>query len=99
MTMADHKDIFTADALAWAYLQTGRVADAKDAMTQALRTGTKDRVILYHAAEIERQLGNRHAARQLAAAALDGSPHFDLVAAPGAARLRATLLTQQVAQR
>ena len=38
-------DIFTLDALAWALFRSGRVAEAATAIEQALRTGTKDRVI------------------------------------------------------
>jgi len=42
-------DIFTQDALAWAYFKAGRVADAKRTIRLALRTGTRDRDILRHA--------------------------------------------------
>ena len=48
----ERNDIFTADALAWAYFQTGRVERAKTMMVLALRTGTRDRVIRAHAAVI-----------------------------------------------
>ena len=51
----DRNDIFTADALAWAYFQTGQHDKAKTMMALALRTGSRDRVIRAHAAEIERQ--------------------------------------------
>ena len=47
-------DIFTEDALAWAYFKVGRVADAKRTMAQALRTGSKDRDLRAHAAAISR---------------------------------------------
>jgi len=46
------RDIFTQDALAWAYFKAGRVADAKRAIRLALRTGTRDREILRHAEAI-----------------------------------------------
>ena len=49
---AERKDIFTADALAWAYYRSGRVAEASTVMAEALRTGTRDRIIRAHAAEI-----------------------------------------------
>jgi hypothetical protein len=42
-------DIFTMDTLAWAYFKNGRDADAKRAMEQALRTGTRDARIRCHA--------------------------------------------------
>ena len=53
----DRHDIFTADALAWAYFQTGRVADAQAKIKMALSTGSRDRLIREHAAAIERAAG------------------------------------------
>lgn len=52
----DRHDIFTEDALAWAYFKAGRVAEAKKAMKLALRTGSKDPDIRMHAAEIVRSV-------------------------------------------
>jgi tetratricopeptide (TPR) repeat protein len=46
---AERDDIFTADALAWAYYKAGRLAEARRAITRAVRTGTRDRVIRRHA--------------------------------------------------
>jgi tetratricopeptide (TPR) repeat protein len=81
-------DIFTQDALAWAYFKTGRIADARAASDRALRTGTRDRRILYHAAAIRRAEGDASKARELIQLALDGHPHFDPLIAPAAADLR-----------
>ncbi len=50
---AERHDIFTEDALAWSYFKAGRVADARRAMAQALRTGTRDAGIRAHAQAIE----------------------------------------------
>jgi len=50
---AERRDIFTEDALAWAYFKAGRLADARTAMAQALRTGTRDAGIRSHAQAIE----------------------------------------------
>lgn len=47
-------DIYTMDALAWAYFQAGRFGDAHAASIRALRTGTSDRRIRCHAAAIDR---------------------------------------------
>ena len=49
---ATRHDIFTADALAWAYFKTGRLDEARSASERALRTGTRDERILAHAAAI-----------------------------------------------
>jgi tetratricopeptide (TPR) repeat protein len=46
-------DIFTDDALAWAYYKAGRIEDAYAASERARRTGTRDEKILAHAAAIE----------------------------------------------
>jgi Flp pilus assembly protein TadD len=50
---ADRHDIFTEDALAWAYFNDGRVADARRAIARALRTGSRDREIRRHADAIQ----------------------------------------------
>jgi tetratricopeptide (TPR) repeat protein len=49
---SERHDIFTEDALAWAYFKAGRVADARGAIAQALRTGTRDADIRAHARAI-----------------------------------------------
>jgi tetratricopeptide (TPR) repeat protein len=51
--VAVRQDIFTEDALAWAYFKAGRIDEARQAIKRALRTGTKDRDILRHARAIE----------------------------------------------
>lgn len=63
-TFAVRKDIFTADALAWAYFKSGRLDDARTAMVHALSTGSRDREIRQHATAIDeavrtRRTGNR----------------------------------------
>ena len=54
---AERYDIFTEDALAWAYYKAGRIADARAAIAQALRTGTRDADIRAHARAIEAAAG------------------------------------------
>jgi tetratricopeptide (TPR) repeat protein len=49
---AERRDIFTEDALAWAYFKAGRIEEAKRAIALARRTGTKDPDILAHAEAI-----------------------------------------------
>ena len=43
------KDIFTCDALAWALFKNGHTDEAKKLIAEALRTGSKDTRINYHA--------------------------------------------------
>jgi tetratricopeptide (TPR) repeat protein len=49
---AVRQDIFTEDAVAWAYYKVGRLDEALAASTRALRTGTRDEQILSRAARI-----------------------------------------------
>ena len=70
------RDIFTMDVLASAYLKAGRLMEARTASDDALRTGTKDARILWHAAEIHAASGDRARARQL----LDRIPTIDGIA-------------------
>jgi tetratricopeptide (TPR) repeat protein len=50
--VAMRHDIFTEDALAWAYYKVGRFEDAYTASQRALRTGTHDEAMLARAARI-----------------------------------------------
>ena len=62
---ARRADIFTDDALAWAYYKAGRIAEAAAASRRALRTGSRDERILSHAAAIDAAAGQgRKAGRQ-----------------------------------
>ncbi len=54
---AERHDIFTEDALAWAYFKAGRVGDARAAITQALRTGSQEADIRAHARTIGHAAG------------------------------------------
>lgn len=95
----DRNDIFTADALAWAYFQQGELAEAAKFMTLALRTGSRDRLIRYHAAAIARARGDLDQARTYARQAVAGLPRFDPIAGPAATALAASLEAPQVARR
>jgi tetratricopeptide (TPR) repeat protein len=85
------QDIFTMDAVAWAAFRAGRLARAVEASRLALRTGSRDRAILYHAAAIAAAAGERSRAKALVTGALDGHPTFDLVLATEARALLASL--------
>ena len=49
---ATRQDIFTEDALAWAYFKVGRLDEAVAASARALRTGSRDGGVLSRAEEI-----------------------------------------------
>ena len=70
--------IYTDDALAWALYKNGRVVDAARAAHHALRLGTADALLEYHAGLIAAAAGRpRRAARHLRRA-LVVNPYFDL---------------------
>ena len=70
------RDIYAYDLLAWALHKQGRNADASVAMRRALALGTRDALLLRHAAAIERALGHEGAYRQFANEALALDPYF-----------------------
>jgi tetratricopeptide (TPR) repeat protein len=89
------RDIGTMDAVAWAAFRAGNLPRAADASALALRTGSRDRAILYHAAAIAAAAGDRRRARDLVTRALDGHPTFDVALAPEARALLASLRTDR----
>jgi tetratricopeptide (TPR) repeat protein len=74
--IAIRRDVYGWDQLAWALHRTGDHAAARVAMAQALRMGTRDAVLFFHAGSIERALGNDAAAKRWLRAALETNPRF-----------------------
>lgn len=70
-------DILGADALAWTALKAGRIAQAQTAMKAALRLGSRDPRLLYHAGMIARAAGDRSLSRTYLEHALALNPRFD----------------------
>lgn len=68
------RDIYGYDLLAWALHAQGRDVEAKAAMAHALAQGTRDAQLFYHAAVIERALGDETAATELFARARSLQP-------------------------
>ncbi len=70
------RDVYTCDSLAWALFHNGRLADAERAAADALRLGTKDALLLYHAGAIALAAGKPEQASALFERALAANPHF-----------------------
>jgi tetratricopeptide (TPR) repeat protein len=85
------RDIITCDALAWALHKKGLHAEAKAAMDEALRLGTRDPRLHYHAGMIARALGDRRAAAEHLRRALEINPTFDALLADDARRALASV--------
>jgi tetratricopeptide (TPR) repeat protein len=79
---AGRGDIYTDDALGWALYKNGRLAEAKRAALRALRLGTEDALLHYHAGMIAAALEHPRQARRHLRRALDLNPHFDLRQTP-----------------
>ena len=71
-------DIYTFDALAWAQLKNGQLAEAQKSITQALKMETPEPALLYHAGMIAAANGKKADAVKLLQRALQLNPKFDL---------------------
>jgi len=74
---AVRKDIYGADAVAWTALKAGKLPEAEATMKEALRLGTQDAKLFYHAGMIARALGDASPARNFLQRALSLNPEFD----------------------
>src|SRR4051812_8309709 len=80
------QDVYSWDALAWSLLKNGRAPEAHDAMRKALALGTRDGLLFFHAAAIERELGQRRASAEHARKAIATNPEFHVLYADEARR-------------
>lgn len=78
---ASRADIYTCDALAWCLYKKGQLAEAKKSIDEALRLGTRDARINFHAGMIYRALGERLDATKHLQLALKINPSFDVLQA------------------
>jgi tetratricopeptide (TPR) repeat protein len=78
------RDIYGADALAWTALKAGKTEEAQAAMRDALKLGTRDAKLLYHAGMIENAAGNASEAKRLLTLALKTNRGFDPLQAAAA---------------
>jgi tetratricopeptide (TPR) repeat protein len=81
---ASRKDILTADTVAWCRFKIGDIGGAKAAIDDALHLKNNDPRTLYHAAMIEKALGEKKQAKEHLETALRLNPSFDLIQAPKA---------------
>lgn len=85
------QDVYAHDLLAWALFKNGRPAEARAAMDEALRLGTQDARLLFHAGMIAHALGDHARARAHLRGALRLNPHFHVLHAEVAARTLAAI--------
>jgi tetratricopeptide (TPR) repeat protein len=92
------QDIYSYDALAWVYYKKGRLTDAQNMMTRALRLGTQDALLFFHAGMIAQGLGENAEAKDYLRRALDMNPYFSPRAGTTARAMLAELERRTVAQ-
>jgi pentatricopeptide repeat protein len=74
-------DIFTSDALAWCLYKKGELAEARKVIDEALRLGTRDARLNYHAGMIYQAVGEHRDAAKYLQTALKINPSFDVLQA------------------
>jgi len=80
--MRGRRDIYTFDALGWVLYKNKKFEEAGKAKEKALELGTPEPGFYYHAAMIERALGQTEGARKHLEKALALNPNFDPRQAP-----------------
>jgi len=87
-------DVYTWDTLAWALYKNHKYQDANEAIKNALKLGTKDSLLLYHAGMISAKIGQSAFAQQYLSQAVAVNPHFHLTYADTARQELAILRNQ-----
>lgn len=80
------RDVYAYDVLAWTLYKNGQAAEAQAAMAEALKLGTRDAKLFFHAGMIAKRLGHLDAAREYLTRALVTNPWFHFLHADVARR-------------
>jgi tetratricopeptide (TPR) repeat protein len=84
-------DIYTNDVLAWCLYKNGQTAEAKAEMDQAMRLGTRDPRLFYHAGMIAHATGDARSAEKYLNQAVAFAPFFSSLQIEVARRTLATI--------
>jgi tetratricopeptide (TPR) repeat protein len=90
---ARRPSVKAADTLAWALFKAGQLPEARRYANEALRLGTHDPLLLYHAGTIAQAQGDNVAARDWLTRALERNPNFSPLYAPQARQALTNLST------
>ena len=80
------RDIYAYDVVAWNFFKNGKAEEAREAVSQALKLGTQDAKLHYHAGMIYHRLGEKEKAREHLRRALSINPYFHIFFADTAKR-------------
>jgi tetratricopeptide (TPR) repeat protein len=89
--LLERQDIYGHDALAWALFKNGQPEEASRSITEALKLGTRDARLFYHAGMIYHRLRDPSKAHDYLGRALALNPHFSPRDAAEARRTSAEL--------
>ncbi len=89
--LALRKDVYALDTLAWALFKNNKSAEAAQVIGQALKVGTQEATLFYHAGMIYRARGEKDKARDLLQRALALNPQFCVLQADVARKALAEL--------
>ena len=70
------KDIYAYDLLAWSLYKNGKAEGARLAIKEALKLGTRDAKLFFHAGMIYHSLGDTEKAKEYLTRAIGTNPHF-----------------------
>ena len=73
------RDIYAYDVLAWALYKNDKPQEALATMLEALKVGTKDAKLFFHAGMIYHRLGEADKAREYLRRALSTNPYFHIL--------------------
>jgi len=91
------KDIYAYDLLAWSLYKNDKAEEARDAIKEALKLGTQDAKLFFHAGMIYHRLGDNEKAREFLSRAMATNPQFHILHAETAA-LTLKQLDEAIAQ-
>jgi tetratricopeptide (TPR) repeat protein len=80
------RDIYAYDVLAWNLFKNGKFQEARETVSQALKLGTHDAKLHYHAGMIYQRVGDKEKAKEHLRRALSINPHFHIFFADNAKR-------------
>src|SRR2546422_2002484 len=80
------RDIYAYDLLAWSLYKNGKPEEALNPMSEALKLGTKDAKLFFHAGMIYQSLGEREKAKEYLRRAVATNPYFHILYADAAAQ-------------